>query len=646
MEKPYVEELFKSLRVSLNNASIYFKEHPLFLKSIEDLKNKIDTVFRFKRSLKIGFTSKGLWFEGKLWEDERLYEELAKFFHYRRVKAIEIKDGINIKELTSFLINISLPPKDILKRGGIKNILEKEGVLSVEVEELDYSQFLKGEGKDIRDVWTYLFREVVDKKDIKQFNNFVENFSQILSKFRVQDFLESEELRDNLHKFFLYLKETDQNNFNRCIKIFAQLLLREKSIPEEGIKHLKRFFHNLSDKDLADTLWEEIKSDNDFNIFAFKLFSQLIDEKRHKDVSYFLKHKADKDSLSSNLRIRRKVKELISSPEIFSIPDTYRHSLSLFLKEVESYKGGVPFPSREIVFDRSLLKKNYCLMLLNLLVMENDGEKIKLILDRIIDERQTIVNDSPYLRNLLDSIEEIRSKFSFSRDTFEDINKKISIFMENVVFENRNLPIPYSLLEFIKKPSFNFDFYINEIFIYNRVTPSILQLFFKFFPDRLFLFYRKLRKRKLDLVFLKKMVDSLSRIDSPIALDVLKFIFSFTNEIMKIEVIKAMESFSFYDEKFLCSLLRKGNFFLKKEAAKVLKKRGETKRIVNALFSFFNPLGLRSYILEESVIIIKELALKEARSQLNALCRKKIFLSKNLYRKIKDVLEEWNGREN
>jgi hypothetical protein len=46
-------DFLKSLRIAVANSSVYFKEHPVFIKSVQQLKTKIDDILTFASSIKI-----------------------------------------------------------------------------------------------------------------------------------------------------------------------------------------------------------------------------------------------------------------------------------------------------------------------------------------------------------------------------------------------------------------------------------------------------------------------------------------------------------------------------------------------------------------------------------------------------------------
>ena len=72
-------EFLKSLRVALTNTSVYFKEHPLYIKAINDLKVAVDKVFPQFNPIIIGVTQRALMFAGEYLPDTQLTESLTEF---------------------------------------------------------------------------------------------------------------------------------------------------------------------------------------------------------------------------------------------------------------------------------------------------------------------------------------------------------------------------------------------------------------------------------------------------------------------------------------------------------------------------------------------------------------------------------------
>lgn len=632
-----IEDFFKSLKVALNNTSIYFKEHPLFLRSVKDLKQKIDILFGFLSIFRIGVTPRSLLVDGKYWEKARIYEDLANIFHHRQIKNIEIKKGISIDELVFFLTQMSMSAKDILKRGGLSGILNKGGITHVLVEDLDYSQLLGEEGEEFKDLWAYILAQAVQKADYQEINDFVDNFGSAVSKFRQKDFLENDTLRTNIAGLFTYLKDKDKPKFLNCAKELIKTILKDKSASsKEQIDKLRIFFKDLSNEDFVDTLFEEISTDDNFDSLSFHLFSQLMDEEKQQRVADSL---ANRNILSVNPRIRKKIRELLSGSTDNFISQVYRHTLSSLLKDIHF--------EDEVFLGQKILFNNYISTLINLLAMEKDKKKITLILERIIKDRDKIINnvDIEYLKNLSMIIEKKKAEDITLVSVFLEWEIYIGEFMEREVLDGKE--VPDVILNFLKRSYSTRDFYLDKIFRENRITHSILYLLFKFFSGDLAVFYSKLKQRSDDIDFLKYIVESLRTVRSVFSLITLKQIYNFSKNFVKMEVLRAMSDLfklSIYDEKFLFSVLREGNIFFKRLSLAMLINKDNTKdKAVRMLFSVYGVWFGRNRILEENITLAGEFQLKEAEKYLNSWSKNKFFWNKRVRNSALTVLKNWQN---
>ena len=114
-----IRAFFKALKISLKNHSIYDRNHPSYKKSIDSLKNELDRLFRFyDRSIQIGFSPDCVFFQKELLEKEKLYTEVARMCHLRKLKTLEIRTAVTSEELDLFLSKLFLPRQDIFKNGG------------------------------------------------------------------------------------------------------------------------------------------------------------------------------------------------------------------------------------------------------------------------------------------------------------------------------------------------------------------------------------------------------------------------------------------------------------------------------------------------------------------------------------------------
>jgi len=184
IEKHEIHDNFlKSFRISLTNTSVYSKDHPLFIKSVDNLRKDIDSLLRLLNPLRMGIVPDALVFGEVCLKGVRLYQEIAGFFHQRKVKTITFKEGVCNEELIQFFVSAHLTPKEILLKGGLGNILKEVNLGYISVEDLDYSQFLKDDGEENSDIWLYLLRKTVGEDDIGKLDILANDFKKILKKF-------------------------------------------------------------------------------------------------------------------------------------------------------------------------------------------------------------------------------------------------------------------------------------------------------------------------------------------------------------------------------------------------------------------------------------------------------------------------------
>jgi hypothetical protein len=618
-----LEEFLNSFRITLNHASVYFKEHPMFVQSMKDLNAKASTVFSFVNSFKIGVTPHSLLIEGKSFERTRGDKELAEIFHYRKIKSIELHSPMSVQELTAFVFAVSLPSREVFARGGINCIIKRAALTHINVEELDYSQLLMGEGQEYKDIWVFLLGAVTSEEKSEEVEQFVENFPKILSKFRNCDFIENDLLRENMIKFLEYLKDKDQLKFHKCAKELTKAILRDKNIPEEQkFDKLKVLLAAMDAEDLAQTLWDEILTDDDFDIVSFTVFSRLIDKEKHGIICSSLAEKIKNERAETfNPKMHKKIRELFLQASTPFILETYRRTFSPLLQSI-------PSADAEFLFDREVLKKNYRVMLLNLFIGEKNNVDMSLMTKRIIDELEVVAQekDFGYLEALLEMTAKAKKENSFASEFSETIEQHAYHLLEDGLLEEEEEPDLAFFIKVLKKSHYGIDFYFDKIFSQKKTSVVLLKLFFKFFPEGLPSFYKRLEDKANDSDFLKKMLECLGSIDSRRSAEVLEHLFWVCGNFLKIEILKSMQRISFFDDDFLLPIVRKGDVFLKREALLILQRKPETKkRAVAILINVANPFGINNNVLRQNLKIIEEMDLRDAVHYLPKLIRRSFF---------------------
>lgn len=632
---------FGAFKVALKNASFYHKEHPAFTQAVGDLKGKIDILLNSVSPLKIGFTPNAVFFDNKYWEEDKSFRELARIFHFRKVKHLEIKMGLTTQELTAFIFNFHLPPKDIYKEGGLQKILNEEKIFHLSVEELDYSQLLKGEGEEVKDVWTYLLEEAIGKEDTQQMEQVAESFEKIAGQLDPEDFDENEELNMNVNKLMGYMKKAQEERFHACAKVLVKSFVKNKKMAHESkIGKLRVIFADIGEEDFASALWEEIATDASFDALSFSIFSKLTEKDKQDRIAHKLKEEALKDeALNASKELRNKIKELLSGTSSPYVSEIYRETLSSLLKNIDIKK--------ELQLDRSQLGKNFRYTLLNLFVEEANTEMKKLLLTHILEEWDDIreSGDFEYLKNLATTLRGENGGFS-SETIAIKTNKLITDFVEKAVLMGQASPYFDFFMNGMEQSSLGVNDYLQKIFSETKITPFILQFFFKFFSDSMLYFLINLEEKSADNKFLDRMTECVKLIDSPLSLEVLKALYPLGNNYVKIKVLKAMQQLSGQDAGFLMPILQKGSLPLKKEALITLVKHEDSKdRALDLLLSISSPFGLKNKLLRKHIQIVGDAAVREARDHIFALTQKKYLWNRKVRKEAKEVLEKLDGRK-
>ena len=638
-----LEGFFKSLKLSLKNASIYTSEHPAFKESVKDGKEKIDTLLNFLSPIRIGIKADALLVDGKHFEKARTYEELAQIFHLHMIKSLEIQEGITPEELMAFITKIYLQPKDILKKGGFNQVLEAENITHLSVEELDYSQLLTGEGEEIKDIWSHLLREAIKKEDAKKISELAASFEKVAGHIKIEELLENEQFRTNIDQFLNQLKNMEQDKFRKCSKELLKSIISNKNIPPETkTTKARKFFKELSEEDVASTLLEEILTDKEFNALSFQIFCTLSEKRKHKKIASSFAEQFQKASIvHRSPEIRQKIKELMTGSTGEIIPEVYRQTLLSLLKDIHS--------EEKISLDINLLQKNYRYFLLSMLDEEEKKKKVVSTLEKILVEWNSIIQDRDleYLKYLVKILGKRRKELAFEPVLPQTNAKIISLIVDEAAKEKKAASEIEPLMTYLKGGFLSSRAFLIKIFEENKVNTQILRYFFELHPDSLNLFKKNLRIKSSDIEFLKTTIKSLGKIDTSASQEILNDILLFGTESIKIEALKAQQLSSAYDENRLIRILEGGSTPLKKEALGILASKETTReKALEKLLSIPSSFGTKNSILIDHIKIIQDAGIKEAKDYLTTFSKRKFFWNKKLREEALKVLRKWDAGEN
>ncbi len=633
-----LKDFLRALKLSIKNASIYPENHPTFIKSVTDVRNKIDSLLKVSSPLKIGFSPHSLLVEGRFFENEILYEEMAREFHFRGIKTIEIREGITLEELSAFLTKVYLSPRDILKEGGFQHILAEEKISHLAVEKLDYFELLKGEGEELKEIWPYLLQEAVEQKDAQKITELADNFERVVGHIKTEDIFEKEETHENIDRFLTILKDVEKKKLRKCSKELLKAIIKNAEVLRETkVEGREKLFKDLRADDVASTLLEEILTDDNFNTLSFQVFSKLAGKGKEKKVAgSFAKQFREQSLLSHTPKVRNKIKDLLTGSTSDVISEIYRQTLSSLLRDFSS--------AEELTLDQNLLRRQYRYILLNILDDEKRKKRLITILEIIKAEWENIVKDGDfaYLKYLLEVLNR-RSELAGESLSSEISQNILNLVVDKAVSGGRPQDFD-DFKSFLSESFIGVKAYLDKIFKESMCDSQILKTFFQLYPDSLHLFQKNLLAKSSDSEFLHKITESLENVDSSLSLESVKFIFYFSAGPIKVRALKAMQSFSAYDEELLLKILGKGDYDLRREALTILMREKSSKdKAIEVLFSVSSPLGIKNRILIENARIIQELEFKEAKDGLKALSQKKYIWNKKLRQEALKILEKWNA---
>ena len=628
-----------SLKVAFRNASIYSLEHPAFASCIEDLQKKIEDLFEFIIPLSIGFSPHSLFMDGYFYEKEKIFQELAKLFHYRKIKSMEIDQSVSPEELIKFIAKVSEPARDILTQGGPIAILEKQQIQSITVEELDYRELLTGEGRDLKDIWIRLLQEALEKQNQEQIMELANTFPKVINEFTVREIIDSRETKDTLKKFFSFLQANEDKRFIACSKEFVKSTMRNKdNASREDFREIRQMTKGIIEEDLALTFWEEILTDESFEPLNLNIFSKFVEGKKEDKVNYHIsKMFRTNESINSNLQLMDKLKELFSGPESELISGIYRKTLNTLLENLswESDKS----------FDHQQIFRNSRFIFSNLFETESSPDAAVSLLkqllgqwDRILQER-----DFEFLKVLYDALA-ARSHDLDSDPVYKQINHRLAEFVERSILDgNLSLYLEHFINRF-NTSVFEVNIYLDQIFTEAKITPYILKAYFKFHTEYLFYFNLNLDTYASDLNLMERIITSLQMIDSRVSFVTLKTLFKHKNPRIKRRVLQALQDITLYETEFLLPIIRGKDLVLKAEALVILSKDDAmSKKALSRIFLIHSPFGIRNRWLLDHINLVERKNLQQAIPYLQTLSQRKALWNRRVRETSRQILEKWNA---
>jgi len=630
-----VRAFLKAFRISLNYALLYSSEHASFRRSVEELKRAIDALQRYVHPIEIAITPDSLRIGRVVYDKGLINQELAGTLHSRKIKRIRIEPEATARDLALLVEKISLPPKVIVKSGGVSRMLSEYPRSSFEVEDLDYSQLLRDAGEQIKDVWSYLFKKALATPGGQDLEQYADSFDEIIDGLSGQEIVQSKELMSGLHGLLGVLKRKDEAKYRRSVSKLVGKLVGDRRIVPAELEEMRTFFLDVGETELADALWGQILENKDFDSYNFGLFAALVENDKHSGVADSVKERMREAADMPQVAERVKALFTLSESRAF-ISSVYRSAL------MSSLQGLGAGQQPKLSLDREQMATNYHSALLNLLDIESDSGRLSAVVDKLLTEWNQVVkrNDLQYFRDLWSVVER-------KRDTVADlrrVERELSQVVEGMLLGGAVSDELAYFVDRLRTSAVGPAAYLERIFAAEPVHPWILKLFFRLFPGHFEGLCRDLVKRRDDMGFIWGLVQSLKAVDVPETLETLKRIYAVTNEFVRLEVLEAMSGLAGRDKEFLRAVTSSGSYFIKREAVRVLIRDEAGRRAAaDALLSMRTRFGWGSRALLENIGITAEVDLREAVPHLAALSRRRYVWNRRVRGEARKLLRSWGA---
>jgi hypothetical protein len=588
--------------------------------------------------ISLRFASNSLYIEDRHLENEKIYIELAKIFHYRKIRSMEFKVGVPRKELELFVSRLAISPRNIIASGGPESLFQDKLVF-IEIEELDYSELLKGEGDEIKDLWVKILEQALEEDDKEKIKELSKSFSKVIQAFDVMQIISEDKLIDIFSEYFRSLESVDKSKFHDCSKDFLKAFMEKKDeLQHANIEKLTKITSYFQEKDFASSFWEEVLVDENFNTLEFNILSRFITKNRQDKVAFSISSLFKKnEALNSNPEVKKKIEELLSTSASPMISEVYRNTLARLLMDIK-YQGTMSF-------DQNQLIKNYTFILLNLVHDEKDRNQIDHLLHTFMKWWEHIREEQDYecMKSLYQILSEKKQEMGLNSD-YSDIMLELQSFIEKAVLEGElSLYFEYFINNF-EHSVFDVNAYLEGIFQQGCVTPYTLKAFFKFHKEYLFYFNLNLSENVSDNRLMENIINCMEIIEPALQLVLLKSIFENCNKRLRVKIVQAMKTYSLYEESFLIPLTKENDPYLRGEALTLLVQHSDVKkRVLKSFLAFRSPFGLKNRLLMENLIIIAKAELIDALPYVSFLSKKRMFWNRNIRAYARNLLESWNA---
>ncbi len=540
-----------NLKTVLNTVKLYSATHSIFIQKLEEFYLFIRDMFKELDSITISISKEEILINGEYSCDITAYADIVEALYARRIVLLEVRSGLFKEELAAFLELLSTPVKTLNENGGIRKLLRDRGVASIVVKEIDFKKMLLSNGEDAFDPWEWIVSQDIDT-DISENKLLDDAFSADGLRQLKNDKAKFNKIKD----YFLELKKGNSESYKKYAKKAIKGIV-ESSGEGFDAEAVSPFVEGLSADEIADTLWEEIMSQDGYDTLNIGLFARLIGDDKSKDVAAELEKRAKRYSAMLNSpNVRKKIKQLFSGAEE-TISKSYYNFLSGIIDNLDD--SGAEFFNERHAF------VNFLYIMIEMLDDIKGDEKKREVLLKIYgywNEYLTFKDTELFIKLYLfisDYLSGLNNNIGNKEmEQLEDIRSDISREFENMVL-NGDIPDKYfqDVMPIIANNKTIKNKFFQRILLSRKLCRGTTAfILYSYGSEEWRYILRNIKKRMKDRFFIKSLVESVTLFNPSGAFFLLKFIYENVEPEMKSEVLSKMEELKIFNEEFIDGVIK------------------------------------------------------------------------------------------
>ncbi len=437
-ENPSVDEFLKSLNFSFKQASMYFAEHPAFVKSVSMLAERLRVLSAYRKNIHIDVSPENLVIDGKVFDPRSVTgRELAEYLHRRRIKSVEFSAKVKSEDLSRFIEQTARSLEGLKQDKSVREIVSN--VEGARIEEIDYSDLLSEGGKYSKEIWEFLLSKEKRKKGGRDKIEYIaRNIQEVLGEA-----VRAGIGREGFRNLFSGVEEVGEGLKDKPeVKTFANRLAEAVAgLPEdaaevlagqESFTRLKNLLSSRVEPEfLEKKILEKITETRKYNSSMLSFYN-LITGKKLGEEEFAGRINAAfgrENDVEKKERMAESIKEVFFSDKSDEFVSCLYKKTLTFLPDHKELGISQTQDYREMS-SPDVLEESYFYSLLSLFSVEETKEGIELLLDAI-GEEISVFSKKDDLKAEADfvSLLERRKDFlekNFSRELLSGIYKKVS----------------------------------------------------------------------------------------------------------------------------------------------------------------------------------------------------------------------------